>query len=80
LAVSGGKKQSQTNPILFSPQIFWGLRTDLKKQSQFATGLKSVKSYMKGDYGKKLGPTGRKNKGIIPLTQENKKNIAAFLG
>jgi len=31
--------QSQTKPILFSPQIFWGLKTGLKKQSQFAGGL-----------------------------------------
>jgi len=29
------KKQSQSKPILFSPQIFWGLKTNLKKQSQF---------------------------------------------
>jgi len=27
--------QSQTNPILFSPQIFWGLKGYLKKQTQF---------------------------------------------
>ena len=30
--VLGGKK---TKPILFSPQIFWGLKRNLKKQSQF---------------------------------------------
>jgi len=27
--------QSQTKPNLFSPQIFWGLKGYLKKQSQF---------------------------------------------
>jgi len=36
----GSKKtkpiQSQTKPILVSPQIFWGLKNALKKQSQFA--------------------------------------------
>jgi len=30
--------QSQTKPILVSPQIFWGLKGYLKKQSQFDGG------------------------------------------
>ena len=38
-AVSCGEKtkpiQSQTKPILVSPQIFWGLKNNMKKQSQF---------------------------------------------
>jgi hypothetical protein len=54
LAVLDGEKQTQysvrrseqrpkrlyekTKPILFSPQIFWGLQTNLKKQSQFTRG------------------------------------------
>jgi len=42
LAVLGGEKtkpiQSQTKPILVSPQIFWGLKGYLKKQSQFFGG------------------------------------------
>jgi hypothetical protein len=28
-------KQSQTKPIIFSPQMFWGFKANLKKQSQF---------------------------------------------
>ena len=43
-AVLGGEKtkpiQSQTKPILVSPQIFWGLKNNLKKQSQFPGGVK----------------------------------------
>ena len=43
-AVLGGEKtkpiQSQTKPILVSPQIFWGLKgCELKKQSQFRNDL-----------------------------------------
>jgi len=34
--------QSQTKPILVSPQIFWGLKGHLKKQSQFAKGQMNV--------------------------------------
>ena len=34
LMVLGGFEQRKTNPILVSPQIFWGVKTDLKKQSQ----------------------------------------------
>jgi len=34
-AVLGGEKtnpiQSQTNPIIFSPQIFWGLKNEFEK-------------------------------------------------
>jgi len=34
-AVLGGEKtnpiQSQTNPIIFSPQIFWGLKDQFEK-------------------------------------------------
>jgi len=45
-AISGGEKtnpiQSQTKPILVSPQIFWGLNGYLKKQSQFAKGQMNV--------------------------------------
>jgi len=37
-------------PILVSPRIFWGLKNNLKKQSQFAPAQNIAKSYMKGDY------------------------------
>jgi len=54
--------QSQTKPILFSPQIFWGLKRNLKKQSQFAAGQIGAYSYMKGTYGNKPACGARKNK------------------
>jgi len=34
--------QIQTKPILFSPQIFWGLKRNLKKQSQNKANSKHV--------------------------------------
>jgi len=37
-------------------------RYDLKKQSQFAPDLKSVNSFLKGDYENKSRPGSRKNK------------------
>jgi len=53
--VSGGEKtkpiQSQTKPILVRPQIFWGLKGYLKKQSQFVPARNSANSFMKGYYG-----------------------------
>ena len=42
--------QSQSKPILVSPQIFWGLKGDLKKQTQFAPELMGVTPFAKGDY------------------------------
>jgi len=45
------EKQSQTKPILFSPQIFWGLKTSLKKQTQFLDGQIVVMLYLKENYG-----------------------------
>jgi len=50
------------DPILFSPQIFWGLKGYLKKQSQFANGQIGVKYYMKGYYGNMSPWRVRKNK------------------
>jgi hypothetical protein len=31
LVVLGNKKQSQSNPILFSPQFYWGLKNQFEK-------------------------------------------------
>jgi hypothetical protein len=52
----------KTKPILFSPQIFWGLRTNLKKQSQFVEGQIGVNSFLQGGYDKKPPLGVRKNK------------------
>jgi len=56
------KNKANSKPILVSPQIFRGLKNNLKKQSQFAPDLKSVKSFLKGDYENKSRPSSRKNK------------------
>jgi hypothetical protein len=56
------EKQTQSNPILFSPQIFLGLKWNLKKQSQFAGGQIGVKSFLKGTYEKFIALRRRKNK------------------
>ncbi|HUT47669.1 MAG TPA: hypothetical protein VMX36_15410 [Sedimentisphaerales bacterium] len=60
------KKQSQfkanSKPILFSPQIFWGLKTNLKKQSQFAKRQNDVKSILTMVYGDFSRMGQRKNK------------------
>jgi len=58
----GGKKQSQTKPILFSPQISWGLKSDLKKQSQFMKGQNDVKLMLTMGYENFDGPGQRENK------------------
>jgi len=34
-ALDRRKNKPNSNPIIFSPQIFWGLKGYLKKQSQF---------------------------------------------
>jgi hypothetical protein len=33
-----------------APKFIWGLKTYLKKQSQFVPGLNGATSYLKGDY------------------------------
>jgi len=46
--LSSGKKtnpiQSQTNPILFSPQIFWGLKTQFEKTKPICGRAKLAQS------------------------------------
>jgi len=58
-------ERQKTNPILLSPHIFWGLKTNLKKQSQFVNGQIGVTSYMKGDYGNKPPFWAQKNKANV---------------
>jgi len=47
-AVLGGEKtkpiQSQTNPILFSPQIFWGLKNQVEKTKPICGRVKLAQS------------------------------------
>jgi hypothetical protein len=38
-----GEKQSQSNPILFSPQIFWGLKDQFEKTKPILGKGKSKK-------------------------------------
>jgi hypothetical protein len=50
----GFEKQSQSNPILFSPQHCWGLKTYLKKQSQFTPkGVEKIR-YQISEAGGKM--------------------------
>jgi len=46
--VLGGEKtkpiQSQTNPILFSPRIFWGLKTQFEKTKPICGRAKLAQS------------------------------------
>jgi hypothetical protein len=64
--VLGGKKtkpiQTQTKPILFSPQIFWGLKNRLKKQTQFQNGQNGVKPALTMVYGNFSDRGRQKNK------------------
>jgi hypothetical protein len=52
--VFGGKKtkpiQSQTKPILFSPQIFWGLKTQFEKTNPILK-RQNLRKYI---YGREL--------------------------
>ena len=47
----GGEKQSQTKPILFSPQIYLGVEKAIwKNKPNFRVGKMSLSVYMKGEY------------------------------
>ena len=59
LATKNKAKQSQS---LLAPSTAGGLKTNLKKQSQFAGGRNGVISYLKGVYGNIATCGLRKNK------------------
>jgi len=77
--VLGGEKQSQSKPILFSPQIFWELKTNLKKQSQFAAGQIGSNSYLKGGYDNMPACGLRKNKSNSKPIKDNFELNEGFL-
>jgi hypothetical protein len=68
LMVFGGFCQGKQTQFYLAPRFIWGLKTNLKKQSQFVSGLIGVTSYLKGDYDR------------IPLrgAQENKAKQSQF--
>jgi len=62
------KNKPKTNPISVSPQIFWGLKGYLKKQTQFQNGQNDVTSIITMFYGDFDVPGRRENKANSSLS------------
>ena len=56
------KNKPKQTQFYLAPSTAVGLKTNLKKQSQFASGQIGVKSYLKGVYGNIAAWEARKNK------------------
>jgi hypothetical protein len=61
-ALKASEKQSQTNPISVSPQHCWGLKANLKKQSQFVPNDIYARAFLKRVYGNMPASRAEKNK------------------